>query len=337
MKEKYIGLHKIELNTPCLVIDYQKLKYNLKKMQQHGLKWDIGIRPHCKTHKCSQIARLQLEYGAIGISAAKLSEAEVLVSKQITNVLITSPIVSEAKYSRLFNCLESAPDLMLVVDNKDNIHMLNELGKLLNQPVHVLLDIDSGIGRTGIHPETALEYGHFINGMHWLKLKGIQCYAGHLQHIQNYEERRAFSLRIMEMASKIVQSFRDADLPCEILTGTGTGTFDIDVEASEVTEIQPGSYAVMDVEYGAIGSKIHPSGFPLFKNSMTLLTSVISSNLKEHATVDAGTKSIYVDPHHKPQIISHPGLVYDWGGFGDEHGKVFSCEGGSIFCKMVMF
>lgn len=172
MKEKYIGLHKIELNTPCLVIDYEKLKYNLRMMQQHGFKWGIGIRPHCKTHKCTQIARLQLEYGAIGISAAKLSEAEVLVSKQITNVLITSPIVSEAKYSRLFNSLKSAPDLMLVVDGKDNIRMLNELGKSLNQPVYVLLDIDSGIGRTGINPEAALEYGHFINGMNWLKLKG---------------------------------------------------------------------------------------------------------------------------------------------------------------------
>lgn len=333
MKEKYIGLHKFELDTPCLVIDYEKLKHNLEIMQQHGFTWGIGIRPHCKTHKCTQIARLQLEYGAIGISAAKLSEAAALVSKRITNVLITSPIVSEAKYSRLFNCLKSAPDLMLVVDDKDNIRMLNKLGKSLNQPVYVLLDIDSGIGRTGINPEAALEYGHFINGMNWLKLKGIQCYAGHLQHIQNYEERKAFSLQIMEMASRIVQSFRDANLPCEILTGTGTGTFDIDVEASEVTEIQPGSYAVMDVEYGSIGSKNNPSSFRLFKNSMTLLTSVISSNRREHATVDAGTKSIYVDPHHKPHIISHPGLVYDWGGFGDEHGKVFSCEGGSHFLQ----
>lgn len=247
------------------MIDYEKLKYNLRMMQQHGFKWGIGIRPHCKTHKCTQIARLQLEYGAIGISAAKLSEAEVLASKQITNILITSPIVSEAKYSRLFNSLKSAPDLMLVVDDKDNIRMLNEFGKSLNQPVYVLLDIDSGIGRTGINPEAALEYGHFINGMNWLKLKGIQCYAGHLQHIQNYEERKAFSLRIMEMASRIVKSFREANLPCEILTGTGTGTFDIDVEASEVTEIQPGSYAVMDVEYGSIGSKITHQAFSYLK------------------------------------------------------------------------
>ncbi|KGP64262.1 metal-activated pyridoxal enzyme [Legionella norrlandica] len=330
MKEKHIGLNKFELDTPCLVIDYDALKYNLDLMQQHAAQYGIGIRPHCKTHKSTQIARLQLEYGAIGISAAKLSEAEVLISKQITNILITSPIVSNAKYSRLLNCLKSAPDLMLVVDNKDNIQKINSLGELLNQPVNVLLDIDSGIGRTGVSPALALEYGHFINRMNWLNLKGIQCYAGNLQHIQTYEERRVSSLRVMEMASEIVKGFKAADLPCDILTGTGTGTFDIDVEASEVTEIQPGSYTVMDVEYAAIGSKVDPLKFSMFKNSMTLLTSVISSNRKEHVTVDAGTKSIYFDLHHKPLIISHPGLMYDWGGFGDEHGKVFSPEGSKL-------
>lgn len=330
MKEKYIGINKTELDTPCLVIDYDALKYNLDAMQQHAAKYSIGIRPHCKTHKCTQMARLQIEYGAIGISAAKLSEAEVLISKQIPNILITSPIVSEIKYSRLLNCLKSAPDLMLVVDNKENIRMIDSLGKLLNQPINVLLDIDPGIGRTGVAPEVAVEYGHFINGMKWLNLKGIQCYAGNLQHIQNYEERRDSSLRIMEVASDIVRRFRSANLPCELLTGTGTGTFDIDVEASEVTEIQPGSYTVMDVEYELIGSKADPLKFSMFKNSMTLLTSVISSNRKEHVTVDAGTKSIYFDSNNKPRIISHPDLIYDWGGFGDEHGKVFSIKSSKL-------
>jgi D-serine deaminase-like pyridoxal phosphate-dependent protein len=129
-------------------------------------------------------------------------------------------------------------------------------------------------------------------------------------------------LGIMEMASSVVKQLKNSGLPCPILTGTGTGTYDIDVEASEVTEIQPGSYVVMDVEYGKTGSRNNNTLFSTFKPAMTLLTTVISSNRKEHVTVDSGTKSIYFNTQYTPEIISHKGLHYDWNGFGDEHGKI---------------
>lgn len=158
---------------------------------------------------------------------------------------------------------------------------------------------------------------------------GIQCYAGNLQHIHSFSERRSKSLHIMEMASDLVKSFRGIGLNCSILTGSGTGTYDIDVEATEVTEIQPGSYTVMDVQYASIGSMNNEREFNAFKPAMTLLTTVISNNRTEHVTVDAGTKSIYVD-NHKPEIISHQGLQYDWGGFGDEHGKVSALNGSQL-------
>ncbi|WP_058446668.1 DSD1 family PLP-dependent enzyme [Legionella feeleii] len=322
MPKAFMGVNKFALDTPCLVIDKDKLDYNLKLMQQHADANGINLRPHCKTHKCSQLAKLQRQYGAIGISAAKISEAEVLINQGITGLLITSPLVSTYKIRRLLNCLKKSPDTILVVDNEKNIAELATAAASINQKINVLLDLDPGIGRTGVKPELALPLATAIMNSQWLNFLGVQCYAGNLQHIISYQQRQESSLQAMQQASEVVQTLKKAGLPCPILTGTGTGTYDIDSVAAEITEIQPGSYAVMDVDYARIGSKENPHQFTTFQHAMTLLTTVISSNRQEHVTVDAGTKALYFDPVNKPKIISHPHLNYDWGGFGDEHGKI---------------
>ncbi|WP_419419891.1 DSD1 family PLP-dependent enzyme [Legionella sp. D16C41] len=325
--DNYIGLTKFELDTPCLILDKDKLLYNLQVMQEHALNYHVNIRPHVKTHKCSKLAALQIQHGAIGISAAKVAEAEALIAAGIRHILITSPIVAATKIRRLLHCLKQAPETMVVVDNEENAAALNKAGQAAQIKINVLIDIDPGLGRTGIKPEKALTLGHYIQTCSWLALQGLQCYAGNLQHIKSYEERKRSSLATMQMASDLIKQFRQANLPCSILTGSGTGTYNIDIEASEVTEIQPGSYTVMDVEYRMIGSKENPDHFNTFKPAMTLLTTVISANRTEHVTVDAGTKSIYVDLKHEPRIITPQGLHYNWGGFGDEHGKVTSVNG----------
>lgn len=330
MARSLIGLNKSALDTPCLVIDKEKLHHNLNAMRQHSLHNKINIRPHCKTHKCTKLAKLQLEYGAIGISAAKISEAEVLINQEIRGVLITSPVVTQYKIERLINCIQKAPDTMVVVDNEQNIADLTQAAASIQQKINVLVDLDPGLGRTGVKPHLALEFGINIHHSKWLNLCGIQCYAGNLQHISFYEQRKENSLKTMQMASEVVKDFKKHGLPCSILTGSGTGTYDIDIEASEITEIQPGSYTVMDVEYAVIGSKENPYHFSTFQHAMTLLTTVISSNQTEHVTVDAGTKSIYVDSTNKPKIISHANLEYDWGSFGDEHGKITTTENGQL-------
>lgn len=311
-----------KIDTPCLVIDLDKLETNISLMQNLATQMGVGLRPHCKTHKCSRIAKLQLAAGANGISAAKLSEAEILIEQGIVDILITSPIVSECKLQRLSRCLQKAPGLLLVLDNPQNAEALNQLGQTLNQPIQVLIDLDPGIGRTGVHPNNALNFARFLQEQPWLRVQGIQCYAGNLQHVADYQERKERSLKTMEIASEIFRSLQPLFPALHILTGSGTGTFDIDPDASEVTEIQPGSYTVMDVQYERIGSKDNPQQFRQFQNAMTLWSTVISSNRTEHVTVDAGTKAIYFDPKYQPRIISHPHLAYDWGGFGDEHGKI---------------
>jgi D-serine deaminase-like pyridoxal phosphate-dependent protein len=326
MNDSVIGRHQSFLDTPALTIDINLLKQNIFKMAEHGKAFQLGIRPHCKTHKCSKIALMQQEAGAIGISAAKLSEAEVLIKHGIHSVLITSPIVSINKMPRLLACLKQANELILVIDNPQNAMMLNQLGLAHHLRINVLVDIDGGIGRTGVGFNEALDFARYLNALPALKLRGIQCYAGHLQHVQDYQERRTQSLAVMTQAAKIRQLFIEANLDAGILTGTGTGTYDIDVNAG-VSEIQPGSYVVMDVEYGHIGSKNKNDAFNDFACAMHLKTSVISTNHRSHVTVDAGTKSIYLDMNHIPQIVGNKHLNYHWGGFGDEHGKITSKNG----------
>jgi D-serine deaminase-like pyridoxal phosphate-dependent protein len=257
----------------------------------------------------------------VGICVAKVSEAEVLVEKGFRKILITSPLAADAKIQRFLDCVARAPELMGVVDGPAIAHRLNEAGEDRSQPINVLLDLDPGMGRTGIPFREALDLGIHIHRLPSLRLRGVQCYAGHVQHIPSFQEREKTSLKCMHQAADLFRKFRESGLPGEILTGSGTGTFDIDCRVPELTDLQAGSYTLMDAEYLNIGSSLDPSRFVQFPPSLTLLTTVISTNHPDFVTVDAGLKALY---HHgaTPMVIHPPGsdLTYEW--WGDEHGKI---------------
>ena len=314
--DNYLGLHKSQLDTPALVIDKNKLLNNIMLMQKLATAKSISVRPHAKTHKCTRLAQLQQTYGAIGICITKVSEALIMAQNSVTGLLITSPVITGTKIRHLIEVVKLAPDTILVVDNLDNAYTLNTIFKAQNLHLNILVDIDAGIGRTGVIPANTLDLIHQIIKLHNINFLGIQCYAGHLQHITNLADRRTKSHEILNIAGQIKQQLIDFGIPCKIQTGSGTGTFSIDAEVTAVTEIQPGSYCVMDQEYNDIEHKDAK-----FLPAMTMLTTVISTNHGSHVTVDAGTKALYrVDT--KPKIISHTNLCYDWDSFGDEHGKV---------------
>ncbi len=320
----FIGKHKLELDTPCLVIDKTKLLANLDLMNRLAQAKQVQVRPHAKTHKCTQIAKLQIEHGAVGICVAKVSEAYQMAAAGIKGILITSPIVSKAKIAKLIEVLKLAPDTMLVVDNYANAEQLSDAGSLAKLTLRVLIDIDAGISRTGIPFSQAVDLALKVNQLPNLKLEGIQCYAGHLQHIAELNLRREASHEVLKKAAKIKEELLAEGLDCQIQTGSGTGTFSIDAEIDSVSEIQPGSYCVMDQEYAVIEYKDEK-----FLPAMSLLTTVISANHRSHVTVDAGTKALY-KVATKPKVMSHQNLLYDWDYFGDEHGKVSALNGSSL-------
>jgi len=322
-------INKFELDTPCLTIDIDVLNDNLTRMQAAVQAAGKSLRPHAKTHKCSLLAREQIRAGAVGICAAKISEAEALAEAGVPGILVTGPVVSGPKIERLAAVLAKDPTVMVVVDHPANVGRLNEAMQARGLALNVLLDIDVGMGRTGVRPESALELADRIIHAGNLRLKGVQAYAGFVQHIQAYPERKKASMECMRRAADSFLKLRDREPACKIFSGTGTGTYDIDIQIAELTELQVGSYAVMDAEYLNIAAHDDPVRFSDFKPSLTLLTTVVSVNQPEFVTVDAGLKCLY--RHGGTPFVVTPGftdLRYDWS--GDEYGKLIRRESGEL-------
>jgi len=315
------GVSKWKLDTPCLVVDQDRLEGNIRAMQSHVTRFGKKLRPHAKTHKCSRIAKMQMEAGAVGICVAKVSEAEVLVRSGVKGTLITSPVVTDHKIANLMECLSLDPELMVVVDNPANGQKLSDEAKRRGLRLNVLVDLDPGMGRTGVSFKDGAAMGQSIHSLPGLRLRGVQCYAGHVQHIASFEERVRTSLGWMEQAANVVRQFREKGLTCAIFTGSGTGTCEIDVKIPELTDLQAGSYTMMDAEYISIGSSENPARFETFPPALTLLTSVINTNHSDHVTVDAGLKALYRDGA-TPYVLNPAStdLRYEWR--GDEHGQI---------------
>ena len=244
-----IGKHKSILDTPCLILDKRLLIENIEKMQREATFAKKQLRPHVKTHKCIEVCKLQIQAGAFGISAAKVSEAFVLAENGIKNILITSPVVTTNKIEIMMQCLHYDPQLTVVIDNIENAREIDSNAKTFDKEVNVLIDLDPNVGRTGIAYDDALNFAHALKSFSNIKLKGIQCYSGNLQHILDYQDRYTASTQVMNIAAKIIQQLKEAQFDCSIFSGSGTGTYNIDLQIPEITELQPGSYTVSAIYF----------------------------------------------------------------------------------------
>lgn len=322
---RWIGKRKNELDTPCLVVDIDLLDANISKMQSHVTAQGKQLRPHAKTHKCSTIAHRQIAGGAVGICAAKVSEALVLVNQGVSNVLITGPLVTTEKINIFLDCLRIDPGCSVVVDSLEGAQLLHQALGEQGLRAMVLIDIEIGQKRTGVLPEKALDLFQRVTDLPTLQVAGIQAYAGHVQHIHSGDERRAQSIECLQRAVEVRRQIQAVGLPCEVLSGGGTGTYDIDVEVPEMTELQAGSYVFMDEEYFVIESTRHTGRFEDFQPALTLLSTVVSANQTGFVTIDAGLKAIYRDgPAPIPAKSDQRGYTYEW--FGDEFGKLIIPE-----------
>ncbi len=315
-----IGKKKTDLDTPCLLVDLDRLDENLLKMQSMVKAAGKSLRPHAKTHKCSTLAKLQIAAGAVGVCAAKISEAEALVEAGISGVLITSPVAGREKNRRLVELLKRSSFLLAVVDHPAEVGFLERRLETEKLKLDVLVDVDVGHRRTGVPPAKALALGELVLKSRHLRLRGIQAYAGHLQHVTRHEERRAASRSALRQAAAVFRKLKVREPACRIFSASGTGTAEIDLEVADLTELQAGSYALMDTEYLSIESA-DGSGFDAFRPALTLLTTVVSIDHGRQVTVDAGLKSLYKDGG-RPQVVSpqYARLQYDWA--GDEHGRL---------------
>src|SRR5215470_6270835 len=190
-----------DLPTPSLVLDLDRLESNLDKMSGFARAHRIALRPHSKTHKCANIARRQIEEGAIGICVATIAEAEVMMRAGIRGLLITGEMVGEPKVSRLIRILAAAPDTMVVVDDIGNVDELQPAAQAAGIQIATLIDLDIGQNRTGTQPgESALRLADGIARAKNMRLKGICAYAGHVAHVIGFEQRRSRSKHALAQA-----------------------------------------------------------------------------------------------------------------------------------------
>ncbi len=322
LNENLIGVPggRAMLQTPALVIDLDILERNIVAMAAHAKRHGIALRPHAKTHKSVEIAKLQIAAGALGICCAKLGEAEALADGGIESILVTSPVVTDAGIARLVALNRRVRELMAVCDNAAIATKLDAAARATGKPLKILVDIDPGMGRTGIRPDKAEPLVQRVAESKGLEYAGLQCYAGQVQHMESPNERRAASLSALAELGELRERLKGRGLAPKILTGGGTGTFDIDPDARVLTELQVGSYVFMDKQYNDVWVK--PGDRPPFETSLFVQTTVISANRDGLATTDAGFKSFATDAG--PPAISGgapDGANYFF--FGDEQGGIF--------------
>ena len=308
-----------DLPTPCLVLDLDHFESNLNTMSRFARDRGIALRPHSKTHKCANIARRQLEKGAIGICTATIAEAEMMVRAGIRGLLITGEMVGEPKVSRLMRVAAQAPDTTVVVDNILNAGELQKAASAAGLHISVLIDLDIGQNRTGIQPgEPALQLAERIASSTHLHLKGICAYAGHSAHVVGFNERRQSSQRAFGLALATRDLLVQNGHKIEILSGASTGTYNIDVDIKGVTEMQSGSYIFMDVEYRRIGGQ---SGavYEDFAPALCVLSTVVHRSGNK-AIVDAGIKALATDRAFGPELLAIKDAAYEFA--GDEHGRL---------------
>lgn len=299
-----------DIETPALIIDLDKLENNQKKMMELVSAKGSALRPHYKSHKSTAIAHMQMAAGAKGITCAKLSEAEDLVFAGIEDVLIANQVVEPSKVSRLAY-LAGCCKLTVCVDDAENVLMLEKAAEFYGSKIYCLIEFDIGMNRCGVYTrEEVLKLAQLISAQPHLVFEGIQAYAGHLAHEENYEKRLAASRKIEDTLRALVSYLEENGLKVNEVSGTSTGTIEIRNDSTVYTEIQAGTYLFMDAAYGRVGVG--------FEHSLFMLATVLSAD-SEKVVSDAGMKSLGVD-QGGPVFVDFPNEIAE---MSEEHSAVY--------------
>ena len=321
------GMSEDDIQTPCLVLDLDALERNIKKMGAYAAAHGMRHRVHGKMHKSVDVAKLQETLGgACGVCCQKVSEAEVFARGGIRDVLVSNQVRHPAKIDRLARIPKYGARAICCVDDVTNVADLSEAAVRHGTVIECLVEIDCGAGRCGVTTTPAVvEIATAIDAAQGLKFAGIQAYQGAMQHLDTYEERKAKTGVAVAMVKDAVDTLRAKGLDCDIVGGGGTGSYYFESASGVYNELQCGSYAFMDADYGRIldkdGKRIDQGEW---ENAMFILTSVMSHAKADKAIVDAGLKVQSVDSG-LPVIYGHDDVEYIK--CSDEHGVVLDTEG----------
>ncbi|MEW2917541.1 3-hydroxy-D-aspartate aldolase BhcC [Ruegeria sp. ANG10] len=322
-----IGTDEAEIQTPSLVLDLDALERNIKKMGDYAKAHGMRHRVHGKMHKSVDVAKLQVELGgACGVCCQKVSEAEVFARGGIKDVLVSNQVRDPAKIDRLARMPKLGARTICCVDDIDNVADLSEAAQRHGTQIECLVEIDCGAGRCGVTttPEV-IAIAKAIDAAPGLKFSGIQAYQGAMQHMDRYEDRKAKIDVAVAQVKDAVDGLTAEGLECDIVGGGGTGSYYFESTSGVYNELQCGSYAFMDADYGRIldqdGNRIDRGEW---ENAFFILTSVMSHAKADKAIVDAGLKAQSVDSG-LPVIFGRTDVEYVK--CSDEHGVVADPDG----------
>ncbi|SPH17495.1 3-hydroxy-D-aspartate aldolase [Defluviimonas aquaemixtae] len=321
------GMDEKDIQTPCLVLDLDALERNITKMGDYAKAHGMRHRVHGKMHKSVDVAKLQEKLGgAIGVCCQKVSEAEVFARGGIKDILVSNQVRDPVKIDRLAQLPKLGARTIVCVDDIDNVADLSKAAQKHGTEIEVFVEIDCGAGRCGVTTtEDVVKIAKAVDAAPGLKFSGIQAYQGAMQHLDKYEDRKAKLDIAIVMVKDAVEGLKRAGLEPELVSGGGTGSYYFESNSGVYNELQCGSYAFMDADYGRIldkdGKRIDKGEW---ENAFFILTQVMSHVKPDKAICDAGLKAQSVDSG-LPVIYGRDDVKYIK--CSDEHGVIEDPKG----------
>ncbi len=322
------GMNEADIQTPCLIVDLDALERNVKKMGTLAREMGVRHRAHGKMHKSVDVAKLQETLGdSVGVCCQKVSEAEVFVRGGIKDVMVSNQVRDPAKIDRLARMPKLGARILVCVDDPENVADLSAAAQKHGTELECLVEIDCGAGRCGVTTsQDVVNIAKLIDAADGLKFAGIQAYQGAMQHMDLYNDRKEKIDIAVEMVENAVNALKSQGLECDIVGGGGTGSYYFEGTSGVFNELQCGSYAFMDADYGRIldkdGNRIDQGEW---ENALFILTSVMSHSKADKAIVDAGLKAQSVDSG-LPTVFGRNDKV-EYLKCSDEHGVVGDPDG----------
>lgn len=321
------GMDEGDIQTPCLVLDLDALERNIRKMGDYARAHGMDLRVHGKMHKSVDIAKLQERIGgAVGVCCQKASEAEAFVRGGIRDVLVSNQVCDPVKIDRLARLPGFGARILVCVDDVGNVADLSAAACKHGTQLEVLVEIDCGQNRCGVTtPAEAFALAQAIDAAEGLTYSGIQAYLGSAQHLDSYAARKEKLDAAIAQVREIISGLAAAGLEPRIVTGGGTGSYYFESNSGIYTELQCGSYAFMDADYGRIknedGQRIDAGEW---EYACFILSQVMSHVKADRAVVDAGLKVQSVDSG-LPVVHGRDDVAYI--SCSDEHGVITDPKG----------
>jgi D-serine deaminase-like pyridoxal phosphate-dependent protein len=290
-RRDFRDITKDVLPTPCMVVDKDLFDKNVKLMADTTKANGIAVRPHVKIHKSVDVAKIQLNHGAIGLTCATIAEAELMSNAGLRNVMWTKQPASRNNIERAIALSKKDPTFSFVIDDPIVFNWLEQAAEAENAKLKVLVSVDAALARQGIqNGQPSLQLAQKIASSKHMQFEGVMAYAGVAAHTRGFEARRERSRKDMAGPRETVDLCKKSGLPVNVFTGGSTGTYNIDHEIG-LTELEVGSYVFMDMRYAPIGSKTGDQTFTDFAFALSILTTVDEKLHPNQVGIDYGNKA----------------------------------------------